>query len=208
MTRNKLNERWFICYECFYESSRRMTFGPFGRRSNFIWEISVAPLIISLVWQIHPRFSIVHLFAIPKMLFIFLIASDIGQSAFKHRSPTRPSNVTITSRSLSVAFFCLATNKMYNSAVVRSLWSSYLRISTTCRLQETILLCSTLIWKDSWVRFLIFVMITTIYWESRQKNWKYDIVARFLVWFWLKASVRTSSTIIWYTVIIVTVSQM
>ena len=145
MTRNKLNERWFICYECFYESSRRMTFGPFGRRSNFIWEISVAPLIISLVWQIHPRFSIVHLFAIPKMLFICLIASDIGQSAFKQRSPTRPSNVTTTSRSLSVALCCFATNKMYNSAEVRYLWTSYLRISTrNCdSVQESIL-----IWKD------------------------------------------------------------
>ena len=156
--------------------------------------------MILLVWQVHPRFSIVHFFVIPNMFFIRSIASVIGQSAFKQRSPTRLSNVTTTSRSLSVAFFCLATNNMYNSAVEGSLLSSYLRISTTFRPQETILFCSTPIWKDPWVRFLIFVMITTIYWESRQKNWRYDIVARFLVWFWLKASVRTSSissTIIW-----------
>ena len=130
MSRSKLNELWFICYECFYESLRRMTFGPFGRLSNLIWEILVAPSMISLVWLMHPRFSIVHLFAIPKMLFICLIASVIGQSAFKQRSPTRPSNVTTTSRSFSVALCFLATNKMYDSAEVRHLLSSYLHMHT------------------------------------------------------------------------------
>ena len=128
MRRNKLYELWFICYECFYESSRRMTFSPFRSWSiqNLIWEILSAPTMISWVWQRHPRFSIVHLFAIPNMFFICSIASDIEQSAFKQRSPTCPANETTTSRSFSVALCCLATDKMYNSAVVRSLLSSYL----------------------------------------------------------------------------------
>ena len=124
MRRNKVNKLWFICHECFYESSRRMTFGPFGRWSNLICEILEAPLMISLVWLMHPRFARVDLFAIPNMFCICLIASDIGQSAFKQRNPTCPSNETTTSRSFSVALCCLATDKMYNSAVEGSFCTS------------------------------------------------------------------------------------
>ena len=126
--RNKLNERWFISYECFYESSRRITFGPLRRWSGLIWEILEAPLMISLVWSIHPRLTRLDLFVIPNMFCICAIASVIEQSAFKQRYPTCPSNVTTTNRSFSFALCCLATHNMYNSAVEGSFLSSYLQM--------------------------------------------------------------------------------
>ena len=144
--RNKLTEFWFISYECFYESWRRITFGPFGHWSDLIWEILEAPLMISLVWLIHPRLtsveSAVDLFSIPNMFCICAMASDIEQSAFKQRYPTSPSNVTTTSRSFWLALCCLATNKMYNSAVVGSLLSSYFQMSMKNFFRRTMSFCS------------------------------------------------------------------
>ena len=122
---NNLNELWFICFECSYESLRRITFGPLERWSNLICEIRSAFLMMSLDWQIQPRLVRVEMFSIPNIFCICSIASDIEQSAFKQSSATRPSNVTTTSRLLSVAFRWLARFNMYNSAIVGSFLESY-----------------------------------------------------------------------------------